>query len=37
MTLLSCMPCGRVRGTGSLGKHENGKIVSVSRNLKVAN
>lgn len=35
MTLLPRMPCGRVRGTGSLGKHENGNM-SVSLNLKVA-
>lgn len=35
MALLPCMPCGRVRGTDSLGKHENGSV-SVPLNLKVA-
>lgn len=34
MALLPCMPCGRVRGMGSLGKRENGSMC-VSLNLKV--
>lgn len=32
MTLLPCMPCGRVRGTGSLRKNEDGSM-SVPLNL----
>lgn len=34
MTLLPCMPCGRVRGTGSLRKKEDGSM-SVPLNLEV--
>ena len=34
MTLLPCMPCGRVRGTGSVRENEDGSM-SVLLNLKV--
>lgn len=35
MTLLPCMLCGRLRGTGNLRKKEDGSMFYVPLNVKV--